>query len=552
MALFRSRMCVHYRLPKISEKAVVLMLVWNTLFMVSILLAGTIGLFGKTRDIALAMSITVFYPIVGWLADSWIGRFKVLKTSVYLLLLTIICNAIYGFIIHSSVVQTLTTIMWSFSIVCFFSTFMQLTLDQCIGASAEQLSFTIYWSIWCFATANLLSRVAEIHSLPYEINLPSGGQLNVLKFAVLVLSSACLVGIIIIIENCSHLLMTKTPLSNPIKLFCQVLNYARKHHYPERRSAFTYWEADYPSRIDLGKDKYGGPFTVEEVEDVKTALRLIPMMFSITTFGVGMWRSDLMLLSNVHSFCYHSFRNNHGKALEQLDQLLFTNTLFLPTLLLFFGVPIYHFIIYPVCYNWIPSILKRIGIGIFFMALSYTIDALLQLMSGGLKNGYLNYNSSESCVFDNDHQVVPQVDCLWTLIPRVILALAIAMVIVFMIEFLVAQSPGQIKGFLFCVSSTMFGVHCLVGVGLDILLINFPIRAFPGCTFYYSLFYSLITFALLAFFVLISKWYKLRKRNDVIPYHLFAEDNFESNYEQERNHLLELGYDLQNEHQLVK
>ena len=29
-------------------------------------------------------------------------------------------------------------------------------------------------------------------------------------------------------------------------------------------------EDDYPSRIDLGKDKYGGLFTVEEVEDVKT------------------------------------------------------------------------------------------------------------------------------------------------------------------------------------------------------------------------------------------------------------------------------------------
>uniref|UniRef100_A0A1X7TFB2 Uncharacterized protein n=1 Tax=Amphimedon queenslandica TaxID=400682 RepID=A0A1X7TFB2_AMPQE len=39
------------------------------------------------------------------------------------------------------------------------------------------------------------------------------------------------------------------------------------HKYPENCSALTYWEEEAPSRLDLGKDKYGGPFTEEEVED---------------------------------------------------------------------------------------------------------------------------------------------------------------------------------------------------------------------------------------------------------------------------------------------
>ena len=34
-------------------------------------------------------------------------------------------------------------------------------------------------------------------------------------------------------------------------------------------SAFTYCEDELPSRMDLGKEKYGGPFTTEPVEDVK-------------------------------------------------------------------------------------------------------------------------------------------------------------------------------------------------------------------------------------------------------------------------------------------
>ena len=48
--------------------------------------------------------------------------------------------------------------------------------------------------------------------------------------------------------------MMKPQFSNPIKYIAKVLNYARKHKYPEQRSALTYWEEDYPLRIDLGKD----------------------------------------------------------------------------------------------------------------------------------------------------------------------------------------------------------------------------------------------------------------------------------------------------------
>ena len=56
------------------------------------------------------------------------------------------------------------------------------------------------------------------------------------------------------------------------------LNYARKHRYPERCSSLTYWEEDIPPRIDLGMSKNDGPFTVEEVEDVKTLLGLLPVL----------------------------------------------------------------------------------------------------------------------------------------------------------------------------------------------------------------------------------------------------------------------------------
>ena len=74
----------------------------------------------------------------------------------------------------------------------------------------------------------------------------------------------------------------KSPQS--FKTIYQVLKFAWKHKSPLNRSALTYWEEKVPSRMDLGKSRYGGPFTTEQVEDVKTIFRLIPLWFNIGAY----------------------------------------------------------------------------------------------------------------------------------------------------------------------------------------------------------------------------------------------------------------------------
>ena len=60
-----------------------------------------------------------------------------------------------------------------------------------------------------------------------------------------------------------------------------MLNFARIHRWPLRRSAFTYCDDEKPSRIDLAKERYGGPFTTEQVEDVKTFLRILGLLLTL-------------------------------------------------------------------------------------------------------------------------------------------------------------------------------------------------------------------------------------------------------------------------------
>ena len=79
------------------------------------------------------------------------------------------------------------------------------------------------------------------------------------------------------------LCLIKEPVTqNPFKLIYKVIKYAIKNKYQRYRSAFTYCEDELPSRIDLGKSKYGGPFTIEQVEDVKTFLRLLVILALIS------------------------------------------------------------------------------------------------------------------------------------------------------------------------------------------------------------------------------------------------------------------------------
>uniref|UniRef100_A0A1X7SHJ2 Uncharacterized protein n=1 Tax=Amphimedon queenslandica TaxID=400682 RepID=A0A1X7SHJ2_AMPQE len=80
-----------------------------------------------------------------------------------------------------------------------------------------------------------------------------------------------------------HKLENISLIKNPIKLIIRVLCYARKHKYPQNHSTLTYWEEEAPSRLDLGRNKYGRPFTEEEVEYVKTVFRMLPLFIGFVT-----------------------------------------------------------------------------------------------------------------------------------------------------------------------------------------------------------------------------------------------------------------------------
>ena len=70
---------------------------------------------------------------------------------------------------------------------------------------------------------------------------------------------------------------------NPYRTVCNIINFAKSHKHPLRHSAFTHNDDYIPSRLDFAKERFGGrrPFSTEQVENVKTFLRMLVILFAI-------------------------------------------------------------------------------------------------------------------------------------------------------------------------------------------------------------------------------------------------------------------------------
>ena len=100
--------------------------------------------------------------------------------------------------------------------------------------------------------------------------------------------------------------------------------------------------------MPLAKDKYGGLLIVEEVEDVKAILKLIPLVTCIAaSIPFCLWIDISSII------------NNDSRIIQYRDIVL--------NLVVISWALNYYFINYPFLYNHIPNILKRIGIGISLM-----------------------------------------------------------------------------------------------------------------------------------------------------------------------------------------
>ena len=249
-----NKACIHsYKTRLFMNKAALMILQW--VFTASLNLIILRQILDKYTVIYLTGAVALSAPIA-LVADIYLGRYKVIQYSMRLLWIAVIASntiiALQYYLVKNATTSTILTVFSTIGVAGsagIIVNSLQFGIDQLTDASSSEITSYISWYTWNFMLACTTS-VIFTNCLTHYISL-----------SYFVLPLSCTLSIL---SDCcfSHWLVKEPVTINPLKLIYQVLKYAVKNKYPRLRSAFTYWEDKPYSRIDLGKNKYGGPFTI--------------------------------------------------------------------------------------------------------------------------------------------------------------------------------------------------------------------------------------------------------------------------------------------------
>ena len=517
-------------------------------FWVTLDLRSFLILFQYNSDIVTLVScigvLLLAFPFLGYVTDVHFTRYKAIKVS---LLIQLVCSVAYiplatvaafevvqHFSKVGAVVPFVVSCCYLVAVGLYDANAIQFGLDQLLGASSSQLSRFIHWFFWSQHAGKLalfsvyivgdilIKKKAKAASVKIERESALGAFVIRLSGALL----SCFV-----FFHCNGQLYKEKSGINPFLTVSKVLKYAWKHKHPMRRSAFTYWEEDMPSRIDLGKDKYGGPFTTEEVEDVKTFLRLLLLLISMC--GIHFAGDGFSVAQHMEAYSCPSLIT---LSLVVINPLYLTSLVVLSVMLFWKCLPC------RVKYIAFVNMLKRMGLGLLLLLLQevlYTVLISYRELSGlniALECNhtiYNNHSTTENCLqirttIDSKAPSDPMDNMfLWLIGPQILNGLAQLLVNMTALEFICAQSPHTLQGLLIGLWYAIFSIKYLIMSPLDILV--------QGSQYFYA-YQSLRTFAVLIsviFFICVAHRYKYRVRDDVVPEQWLIEDVIARRIDQE-------------------
>ena len=509
-----------YHPRRFKSKGALLILVWNFLCM-SVFYHLSFYLSNKNISKAwLAIPVGITLLIAGWLADTRIGRYKVVRTSIWIMWIAAVLATMSSISAYFSqsylginkIVLNVTLLITAVGLGGFLVSIIQFGLDQLHDASTTEIKSFIIWYVWTINCAGILMKF--IFACTRE------------KYSIFQLLFVCanLSLAMAFLFTCNHCLIKEPIQQNPLKLVYQVIRYAIRNRYPRQRSAFTYCEDELPSRIDFGKSKYGGPFTTEQVEDVKTFLRFIPLIMvggalasSIVTSNIIRYKllSDISISESNISKCFfeasftHSITINYGAAIL---------------------IPLHEILIHPIfyrCSSWMES---RHKILVGTVAL---IARVLTLMAYNVisRHNSLQMNGPNitiPCLFEMTKGLLGKsLNYKWIIIPDFLTTISSTMLYIGMFEFISAQIPFFMKGLMIGMTYCSFFSYGALWLAVSLPFIYIHSIWGTGtlsCGFWYMLLLTLVDLGIVLILAILFRWYKKRQRQDVLPNeHFFAE-----------------------------
>ncbi len=493
-----------YQMRKLKNKGAIIVLIWN-FFTVSVsnyLLAFLVPQLLQETTVALGLTV----PFAGWLADIRFGRYKVIRWSTWIMWsasLLITANSVIEQFIpgHHNTFKLITQIL-AFVLAIGFGGYqanvIQFGLDQLQDASTTEITAFITWYVWTYFCYGALFNFTHI-CIKEEYYI--FGQLIVCMSMTVVISSSYLI---------NGYLVKEPVTQNPFMLIYKVIRYAFRNKRPRCRSAFTYCEDELPSRIDFGKSKYGGPFTIEQVEDVKTFLRLL-----ILAAIAGILASQIVLLFKQNDKTNIKYQHVKKSIVECYMERWYILAFGRSTIAIF--IPLHEFVLYPLLHNCFPyiKIYQKFILGMMLQILRVITLIVFDLLANkNITKQNLGHMSSKSYGY-------------WLALPNVLENASETMLSVSSIEFFASQTPYSMRGLMIGSGYGSLFIFTVIGYGIYWLFTHQSSTWGTGiisCDVWYLLSVLLVLILFSGVFLVAGRWYKNRKREDVLPNeHIFAE-----------------------------
>ena len=529
----RLKMCCKptYHIRKLKNKGAIIVLIRN--FLVNSFFFYMISDTSTEHDERFYMYITwgLTLPLIGWLSDVRLGRHKVISWSICLAWVAFVSVTIVSDLettvqlnkigyVHA--VKLVLLILASMGFGGHQANVVHYGLDQLQDSSTDEITSFISWYVW----SSMSGAIVVVYT---QTCIPEEYLIFSKVVVCLFLSLALILSIF-----SEHMLIKEPVTQNPFKLVYNVVKYAIKNKHPRCRSAFTYCEDELPSRIDFGKNKYGGPFTTEQVEDVKTFFRILPGVFLYCTLPSIVITVD-QLVGHIQNITDTHIPKQPTSECH-LKVLFYNNIMYYVIIVL---LPFYEFAIYPVFrrhFSWVKSHYK------FLLGVLLQIGRVLALMAIVLKARHTHfelhgYNSTVQCIlFEGSHGALSDTFASkWMLVPSVLRTLSVLTLSIGGAEFICAQLPYSMRGLTFGSVYGSVSVYVLIGYGIRQVFTRETTIWGTGiisCGFWYLLF-NLIVLGINGVLLALLAWfYKLRKREDVLPNEQIFAERYYSKYSQ--------------------
>ena len=528
----------------VTSKAALLILLWSFLvgllggiLLIPHLFVATVLNFNFVMTLYVYIGIgfiTCFFPLAGILADIRFGRYKTIITSIYLVLpslLLLFLSSIFWMFLGGdklfevclfSVCVGISLIMLYTGLISFTANVVQFGMDQLHDSPGEDRTLFIHWYVWTYYGSTLVGQLSWSSLIIFSYR--NGLQIIVssLLAPILLTLLTVLPITLCLVRRRRRWFLIEPGQYNPYKLVYRVTKFARQHKIPLHRSAFTYCEDEVPMGLDLGKEKYGGPFTTEQVEDVKAFYGILKVLFS---FGVVFF-----LGFAVDSTMYFSTSSYDSSPVVQilihrglLSPLLITNC-----------IPLYLCLLRPFISRCIPGMLKRMGLGMILALLS--LLATLSMDTAEHLGSSTDFNSTSICMFDDVYGYRPlsHRNFKFNLLTIQLTLSALSRMLIYtgVFEFICSQSPHSMKGLVIGVFYTIRGLYQVLAA---LLVLPYFYGTFKhlSCEFYFYLMNTAIGLVAVLVYVWVAKRYRYRVRDELCNIRQYAEEYY-SNSNRER------------------